>query len=310
MHSILGANGIIGEELAKVLQADYGKAIRLVGRHPLKVNPDDELMVADLLVKDDVIKALKHTDIAFLTVGLPFRSDIWLRDWVRIMENVIEGCKKHSCKLVYFDNTYIFAQHRTVQNEQSPVMPSGKKGEGKLRALKLLLNAIDQGQIEAIICRAPEFYGPGKTKSITNAMIFDAIRKEKKVRVFLRDDVKRTLIYTPDASRATALLAHTPDAYGQTWHLPCDDQRMTYKEFIAEIGHQLGRKIDYQVLGMAAIKGLALVSNNMKETMELMPRYGVDNLFESNKFKKRFPEFEVTEYAKGIEQIIRDFGLS
>jgi hypothetical protein len=29
-----------------------------------------------------------------------------------------------------------------------------------------------------------------------------------------------------------ALLGNTPDAYGQAWHLPCDDQRLTYQQFI------------------------------------------------------------------------------
>lgn len=30
-----------------------------------------------------------------------------------------------------------------------------------------LLHAMDTQKVEAVICRAPEFYGPGKTKGIT-----------------------------------------------------------------------------------------------------------------------------------------------
>jgi hypothetical protein len=51
----------------------------------------------------------------------------------------------------------------------------------------------------------------------------------------------RTLIFTPDASKAMALIGNTADTYGQTWHLPCNDNRLTYKQFITEIGQQLGR---------------------------------------------------------------------
>ncbi|WP_232786050.1 MerR family DNA-binding transcriptional regulator [Shewanella algae] len=36
----------------------------------------------------------------------------------------------------------------------------------------------------------------------------------------LNDKAKRSLIYTPDASRAMALLGNTQDTYRQTWHLP------------------------------------------------------------------------------------------
>jgi nucleoside-diphosphate-sugar epimerase len=95
----------------------------------------------------------------------------------------------------------------------------------------MLLDAMKQGSIEAVICRAPEFYGPGKTQSITNSTIIDALVADKIAKVFLCDDVKRNLIYTPDASRAIALIGNTPDTFGQTWHLPYDDNRLNYHQF-------------------------------------------------------------------------------
>ncbi|QHD51856.1 MerR family DNA-binding transcriptional regulator [Shewanella algae] len=49
----------------------------------------------------------------------------------------------------------------------------------------------------------------------------------------LNDKVKRSLIYTPDASRATALPDNTQDTYRQTWHLPSDDNLLTFQEFIS-----------------------------------------------------------------------------
>jgi uncharacterized protein YbjT (DUF2867 family) len=36
MQTILGANGIIGEELAKELRKNYTQKIKLVGRNPQK----------------------------------------------------------------------------------------------------------------------------------------------------------------------------------------------------------------------------------------------------------------------------------
>ena len=53
--------------------------------------------------------------------------------------------------------------------------------------------------------RAPEFYGPGKTQSFTNALVIDALKAGKKPRVPVRDDTRRTLIWTPDANRALAI---------------------------------------------------------------------------------------------------------
>ena len=106
-----------------------------------------------------------------------------------------------------------------------------------------------------------------------------------------------------------ALLGNTPDAYGQTWHLPCDDNRLTYKEFVAEISRQLGREVKYKVLGAFKLKIASFFMPVIKETQELFPRYEIDNIFDSSKFKTRFPEFKVTSYAEGIENILQDYGI-
>ncbi|WP_220101230.1 hypothetical protein [Chitinophaga oryzae] len=49
MQTILGANGQIAEELAKELKRKYTSDIRLVSRHPRKVNDTDTLLAANLL---------------------------------------------------------------------------------------------------------------------------------------------------------------------------------------------------------------------------------------------------------------------
>ena len=127
--------------------------------------------------------------------------------------------------------------------------------------------------------------------------------------MLLRDDVQRTLIYTPDASKATALIGNTPDTYGETWHLPCDDNRQTYKELIALISKQLGREIKYLKLNKWMINLVALFNSNLKETKELLPRYAIDNIFDSTKFKQKFPTFKVTSYEEGLNAIIEDYDI-
>lgn len=309
MQVILGANGIIGEELAKELRATYTSDIKLVGRNPKKVHVDDQVFKGDLLQIDDVKQAVENAEIAYLTVGLPYRSDVWLRDWKVIMKNVIEACKESNCKLVYFDNTYAYPQNAKIQKESTPLTSTGKKGHGKKLAAELLLNAIQKKEIVASICRAPEFYGPGKTKGITNTLIFEKIKVGKRAKVFLKDNVLRTLIYTPDASKAMALIGNTSDAYGETWHLPCDDNRLTYKEIIDLISEKLGRQIKYDILSSFVLKLVSFFNQNVKETVELLPRYAIDNIFDSSKFKKHFPDFQVTSYEEGIKNVLADYRI-
>jgi nucleoside-diphosphate-sugar epimerase len=309
MQTILGANGIIGEELARELRKNYTDKVQLVGRNPKKINPDDILFKADLLDPTQVDLALKNTTIAYLTVGLTYDSTVWLRDWAIVMQNVITACKNNSCQLVYFDNTYAYPQDKSIQTEQTPLSSTGKKGIGKRLAANLLLEAIERKELEAVICRAPEFYGPGKTKGFTNSMIFESLKNGKTPKVFLRDDVVRTFIFTPDASKAMALIGNTADTYGQTWHLPCDDKRLTYKQFITEIESHLNRTVKYTVLSRFVLKIASLFDHNLRETQELLPRYAIDNLFDSTKFKNRFPDFSVTTYSDGIQIILQDYKI-
>lgn len=306
MQTILGAGGAIADELARELHRHYTTAIRLVSRHPQRVNDTDQLVTANLLDTAQTADAVAGSEIAYLTVGLPLDTAQWQAEFPVIMQNVIAACQQHRVKLVFFDNTYMYPQTGVVLTEETPFAPYGPKGRVRAQIAQVLLNEMATGAITAVICRAPEFYGPGKTQSFTNSAVFDAIRHEKKPRIFLRDDTLRTLIYAPDASRAMALIAHTPDAYGQTWHLPCDDNRLTYQQLIAMAEAVVGRAIPYQVLPQWQLSLLSLVTKRIRETGELLPRYRVDNVFVSDKFKRRFPQFAVTTYPDGIRAVLSE----
>lgn len=303
MQTILGANGPIAEELTKELYRNYTKDIRLVSRNPKKVNDSDQLFPANLLDAKATSDAVVGSEIAYLTVGLPMDSELWEQQFPTMMRNVIAACNQHQCKLVFFDNTYMYAKTAEPQTEESRFIPVGRKSKVRAELATMLLAEIANKQIEAVICRAPEFYGPGKTQSLTNSLIFNNIEQNQKLKVFLRDNVVRTLIWTPDASRAMALIGNTPDAYGQTWHLPCDDHRLTYKQLIELASQIYQRDLSYSVLKMWQLNLASLFNKQVREVKELLPRYRHDNFFISDKFKNRFPEFRVTTYAEGVKQI-------
>ncbi|ASW73486.1 NAD-dependent dehydratase [Chryseobacterium piperi] len=306
MQTILGANGQIGEELARELKRHYTSDIRIVSRNAKKVNDTDTVFSADLSIRESAIEAVKGSEIAYFTLGLPMNSDLWEKQFLLITKNVIEACKINGTKLVFFDNTYMYPQNDAVLTENTKFAPVGRKGMVRKKMTEMLLKEMEAGEMDIVICRAPEFYGPGKTQSITNTFIFNAIKDGKKLKVPLWDNKLRSLIWTPDASRAAALIGNTPDAFGQTWHLPIDDHRLTYKEFIALVSKVYGKEFKYSIIPKFAFKLGALFNKNAKELQELLPRYEHNNLFDDSKFKTRFPNFQVTTYKQGIEQIKKE----
>ncbi|MDM5143221.1 hypothetical protein ICE98_00292 [Lactococcus lactis] len=71
---------------------------------------------------------------------------------------------------------------------------------------------MEANELKAVVCRALNSTEPEKNQSITNTMIFSNIKAKQKLKIPISDSTLRTLIWTPDASRAMALIGNTDDA--------------------------------------------------------------------------------------------------
>ena len=307
MQTILGANGQIAMELARELRRSYTDEVRLVSRNPRKVHDADSLVPANLLDAGQTLEAVKGSSVVYFTAGLPPDTELWEKQFPTMLKNALDACRAAGARFAYFDNTYMYPQDARLQTEETPFEPVGRKGKVRAAMASMVLEEMARGDIPVLIGRAPEFYGPGKTQSFTNALVIEKLQAGEKPRVPVRDDTRRTLIWTPDASRALAALGNAPDAFGQTWHLPCCDDRLTYREFVAMASEVFGRQAAYSVLGKWLLTAAGLFSRQAREIGELLPRYEQDNLFDSTKFKRRFPAFEVTAYREGLELIRREW---
>ena len=304
MQTILGATGQIAVELARELNRSFTQELRLVSRRPRKVNDADSLMPADLLDAAQAAKAVEGSSIVYFTAGLPPDTQLWETQFPVMLKNALDATRAAGAKFVYFDNTYMYPQDDRLLTEATEFAPVGRKARVRAAMATMVLEEMARGEIPVLIGRAPEFYGPDKTQSITNTLVIDKLKAGQTPQVPVRDDTLRTLIWTPDASRALAALGNAPDAFGQTWHLPCDDDRLTYRQFVALAAEVGGRKADYRVLGKWLLMAAGLVLPQVRDLRELLPRYAQDNLFDSSKFKQRFAAFEVTRYRQGLEHVL------
>ena len=231
MQTILGSSGIIGKELAKALP-EYTNKIRLVSRNPQKVNDGDELLKANLFNAEETLRAVEGSEVVYLTAGLQYDSNVWRTQWPLLMKNVIDGCKQNNSKLVSFDNVYSYGQVQGAMTEQTPFNPCSKKGEVRARIASQLLDEMHSGNLQALIARSADFYGPGATQSLLFHVLFERLRQQKTPQWMGNTRAIHTFTYTPDAGRAIALLAQSDKAYGQTWHLPTSDELLNAERFI------------------------------------------------------------------------------
>jgi len=303
MQTILGAGGIIGRELAKSLP-QYTDQIRLVSRSPKKVNPNDEIMSADLLNGEQVMKAVQGSEVVYLTAGLTYNLKTWQSQWPIIMNNVIEACIRHNARMVFFDNVYSYGRVNGWMTEKTPMNPSSKKGEVRKKIDDMIMDKIKSGNLKAIIAKAADFYGPHTPLSFVNVMVFENFKDGEKAQWLINDTVRHSLTYTPDAGKATAILGNTASAYNQVWHLPTDMNVLTGKEFIENVAREFGVRPQYMVLPRWMIKMVGLFNGIIRESVEMLYQNDSDYLFDSSKFEKAF-NFKATPYGQGIRETVQ-----
>jgi nucleoside-diphosphate-sugar epimerase len=256
------------------------------------------------LEADQILKAVQGSETAYLTAGLPYNINTWQTQWPVIMQNVIDACKKHNAKLVFFDNVYPYGHVKGWMTENTALNPSSKKGEVRKKIDDMILDEVSRGNLKAIIARAADFYGPNTPLSFVNVMVFDNLKQGKKAEWLINDKVKHSLTYTPDAGKATAILGNTESAYNQVWHLPTDRNALTGKEFIEKVAKEFGLSPRYMVLPRWMLQMVGLFNRIIRESVEMLYQNDSDYLFDSSKFDKAF-DFRATSYDQGIQETVK-----
>jgi nucleoside-diphosphate-sugar epimerase len=303
MQTILGANGAIGQELSKHL-INYTDKIRQVSRNPKRVHDTDELLSADLLNFDQTQKAVQGSDVVYLVAGLKYETVTWQEQWPKVMKHTIDACKKHNSKLVFFDNVYPYGLVEGVMTEETPFNPTSKKGEVRAKIATQLLEEMKAGNLQAMIVRAADFYGPNVITSLTHSMVTDRVKKGKAPQWIGDQKKNHSFTYTPDAGKCVAMLGNTPSAYQQTWHALTSPERMSGEEYIRIACKLTDQTFKVQALPKWGVLMMGLFVPVLREFIEMMYQYENDYYFDSTKFQKAF-NMSATSYQEGIAETLK-----
>ncbi len=303
MQTVLGANGVIARELSKNL-ISYTTNIRQVSRNPKKVNNTDQLFSADLLDYAQVEKAVAGSEVVYLLAGLVYNIKIWQDQWPKVMRNVLDACKKHNSKLVFFDNVYSYGLVHGTMTENTPFNPVSKKGEVRAKIATMLLDEVNAKNLNAMIVRAADFYGPSAALGIGNVMITEKVKAKQTPQWIGNPKRIHSLTYTPDAGKTVAMLGNTPTAYNQTWHALTSKEKITAEEF-ARLACELGnRSYKIQAIPKFGVRLVGLFIPVLREFIEMMYQYEQDYIFDSSKFEKAFNQ-TATSYKDGIAETLK-----
>lgn len=303
MQTILGVGGVIGNELLGILP-QYTDKIRAVSRNPKPGSSNVETMKTDITDFKQTDFAIAGSEVVYLTAGLKYKADIWQIEWPLIITNVIEACKKHNAKLVFLDNVYMLGKVEGWMTEETPMNPCSRKGEIRAEVDRKILEEARAGNLNAIIARSADFYGPGATNTAFHLMVCEKLKMGKSAQCVCSDSLRHSLTYTPDAAKGTALLGNTPEAYNQIWNLPTDKNALTEKEIMTLAAKAFDVEPKHTVLKKWMVKLAGYFDPMISEINEMLYQNEYEYLFDSSKFEKAF-NFKPTTYAVGIEETVR-----
>jgi nucleoside-diphosphate-sugar epimerase len=300
LHTILGAGGAVGNQLFPLLQ-ENNERVRLVSRNAQPI-ANVEAIATDVTNFEQTVSAVKGSDIVYLLAGLKYDIRLWRKSWPMIMTNVIDACKINGCKLIFFDNVYMYGKVDGVMTENTPFNPNSKKGEIRATIATKLLDEMKAGNIQALIARSADFYGPvGFTTSVPNMLVFQNLRKGKKPQWLVNAKAIHSFTYVPDAANALYRLANREDAFGQTWHMPTASPPLTGEEFIRSAAKHMKGGDNYSVISKGMMYIAAMVNRTIRESIEMVYQSQFPYVFDSSKFQKAF-NFQPTSYQEGIKQ--------
>jgi nucleoside-diphosphate-sugar epimerase len=295
--AILGAGGPIANELAKILAANQ-QPFRLVSRKPAPFS-GAELLSADLADREQCIRAVAGVDVVHLLVGLKYDIAVWRELWPRIMANTIEACKRAQARLVFFDNVYMYGKVDGPMTEATPYAPCSKKGEIRARIATTLMDEVKAGNLQAMIARSADFYGPHTRNAVPNVLVFEPLAKGSRPSWLVNAEVPHSLTFTPDAARGIAMLAERESAWNQVWHLPTAPNPLTGKEFITLAAKEFGVAPKFWVLNRLLLRAYGWFDPLVRESYEMLYQSDSSYAFDSTKFAREFG-FAATPYAEGI----------
>lgn len=305
LHTVIGAAGAIGQATLLALQ-EKNLPVRAVNRSTEMEGVPTAF--ADMRQADDAQRAIAGSSHVYLCLGLPYRSDVWLRDWPVVMHNAIEACAKNDALLVFLDNIYMYGPPPLPVpfDEDTPQNPNTQKGNARKQTADLLLAAIAQGKVKGVIGRSADFYGEAAVNSPFYISFLQRMLQNKPPQSLGAPHMPHTYAHAGDNGRALVMLAQASDTWGQVWHLPVGSP-ITFEEVAQHMNQELDTDFSVQFLPAFLRKLLALFIRPLREANAMNYQFLHPYEMDDSKFRKRFPDFQVTPYKQGIHDMVHWF---
>ncbi len=229
--SVLGINGRIGQFAAKAF-IDEGWNVIGFGRSNRAPFDGFEFRQGDAFNLKDVTRAVEGADVVVHALNLPY--DQWEGEAERLNKVVIDALKGSNKTVIFAANIYNYLASDHTLTSDLRQKPETDKGAIRMRMEADLKAAAGEGNIQLLMVRAGDFYGPEATGSWFDLAIANNVHKGK-ISLACDGDTKHSWAYLPDLGRVFERVADKREALDQVENFHFSGHFMSGNELVASI---------------------------------------------------------------------------
>ncbi|WP_137152269.1 NAD-dependent epimerase/dehydratase family protein [Devosia sp. FKR38] len=298
--------GALGQDVVRQLVAQ-GRTVTVLQRSRPRALPVGAVFAAaDTLDAASLTQALAKARVVVCALGFPYSASVWRDAWPTAMANVLEACAASGARLVFADNLYLYGPHDGPLTEDLPAVDYGIKPAARAQVTRLWQSAHATGRVQVAAVRSPDFYGPGVTQSVLGEGSLMALARGRSAVLLGEADLPHDVAHVRDYGRAViSLVDASDDAYGQAWHVPCDDT-LTLRQHLEIAAKALNVPLRLTLLPRWTAPILGLAVPIVKEGIEMHFLFDRPYRVDATKFRNRFWS-DVTPLHVGIAEAALSF---
>ncbi len=209
---VIGINGHVGHHIARAFVAagwdvtGFGRS----NRHPI---PGVHFVKGDAENVEAMRAAIGDIEVVVNALNLPYHQ--WDKGRKEAQtRNVIAALGTSGKTLLFPGNIYNYAAADRVVTPDLPQRPQTPRGEIRVRVEQLYREAAARGDMQVLILRAGDFFGPESTGDWFDLAMMTEIKKGKLLLMGTRG-IAHAWAYLPDLGRAFEKLAWHRGELGQ-----------------------------------------------------------------------------------------------
>jgi nucleoside-diphosphate-sugar epimerase len=300
LQVVLGAGGGIGGAIVDEL-VRRKLPVRAVTRRSLAVPDGVENVVAELDSTESARAAVDGAAVVYHAAAPAYHQ--WLEGFPPLNASVVAATSAVGARLVFADNLYMYGPGAGVMREDTPARATDRKGRLRATMAEKLMVAHAAGELDVVIGRATDYFGPGGVNSSLGRTLFGAAVKGATVRWLGSLDVAHSVVYLPDLAAALVTLGLSPEASGRVWHLPPNGSP-TGREFIAQISAAIGSPLKASGTPRWLLRVIGLFRPEVREIADISYQWTAPFVTSDAAFQEAFGPFVPTPLPEAVAQTV------